>query len=87
MTIVLTGILILSSATLLFVVIRAKPSFEWLRRFAIHIVIAALGLYAINYSGLLSGWEIPLNPATIGTVMVLGLPGIVLIAGLRMALF
>ncbi|EFM09584.1 conserved hypothetical protein [Paenibacillus curdlanolyticus YK9] len=87
MTAILTGVLILSSIALLFVLIRTKLSFEWLRRFALHIVIASLGLYAINYSGLLSGWEIPLNPVTIGTVMVLGVPGIALIAGLRMTLF
>ncbi|WP_127533750.1 pro-sigmaK processing inhibitor BofA family protein [Paenibacillus kobensis] len=84
---VMIAVLVVSSLSLVLVLIRNRYSLEWIRRLALHLILAAIGLYAINYSGLLSGWEIPLNFATIGTVMVLGLPGIALIVGLRYTLF
>jgi inhibitor of the pro-sigma K processing machinery len=82
-----TALLVVSSLSLLVVLIRNRNSLEFLRRFALHLILAALALYAINYSGLISGWEIPLNMTTVGTVMVLGLPGVALIAGLKAVLF
>ncbi|MBM7567669.1 pro-sigmaK processing inhibitor BofA family protein [Paenibacillus sacheonensis] len=80
-------ILLASSLLLLTVVIRNRLSFRWIRRFALHLVAAALALYVLNYSGVISGFEVPLNPATIGTVVLLGLPGIALVLGLQVALF
>ncbi|MBD3921796.1 pro-sigmaK processing inhibitor BofA family protein [Paenibacillus sp. PR3] len=82
-----TALLVISSLSLLVVLFRNRGSLEFLRRFALHLILAALALYAVNYSGLLSGWEIPLNATTVGTVMVLGLPGVALIAGLKAVLF
>ncbi|NBD27027.1 pro-sigmaK processing inhibitor BofA family protein [Paenibacillus glycinis] len=79
--------LIASSLLLIMVVVRNRMSFRWLRRFALHLVAAALALYLLNYSGVISGFEVPLNPATIGTVVLLGLPGIALVLGLQMTLF
>lgn len=79
--------LIASSLLLIMVVVRNRMSFGWLRRFALHLVAAALVLYLLNYSGVISGFEVPLNPATIGTVVLLGLPGIALVLGLQMTLF
>jgi len=84
---IMLAVLIVSSLSLILVLVRNRYSLEWIRRLALHLILAALGLYAINYSGLISGWEIPLNLATIGTVMMLGLPGIALIVGLRYTLF
>jgi inhibitor of the pro-sigma K processing machinery len=81
------GILILSSVLLVAIVLRSKLSWSWLRRLALHLVAAAVALYLLNYSGLVSGFEVPLNPATIGTVVLLGLPGILLVLGLKMTLF
>ena len=52
-------------------------------RFAMHLVLASLALYALNFSGWVTGWYVPLNPATIGTVAALGLPGIVLVLGVQ----
>ncbi|GFN34003.1 pro-sigmaK processing inhibitor BofA family protein [Paenibacillus xylaniclasticus] len=87
MKIVMIAVLIVSSISLILVLIRNRYSLEWIRRLALHLILAAIGLYAINYSGLIDGWEVPLNFATIGTVMVLGIPGIALIVGLRYTLF
>ncbi|TYP69457.1 pro-sigmaK processing inhibitor BofA family protein [Paenibacillus methanolicus] len=77
------AILIGSTVLLLVVLLRQKLSWGWLKRFGLHLVTAALALYALNYSGLLQGFEIPLTPATISTVVLLGIPGIGLILGLQ----
>ncbi|MBO7748717.1 pro-sigmaK processing inhibitor BofA family protein [Paenibacillus sp. MWE-103] len=79
--------MVASAMLLLVVVVRNGMSFRWLRRFALHLVAAALVLYLLNYSGVVTGFEVPLNPATIGTVVLLGLPGIALVLGLQMTLF
>jgi inhibitor of the pro-sigma K processing machinery len=79
--------LLASSLLLIVVVLRNRLSFRWLRRFALHLVAAALALYVLNYSGVISGFEVPLNPTTIGTVVLLGLPGIALVLGLQTVLF
>lgn len=65
------------------VVLRKQAPKGWLTRFGIHLVLSAMALYALNFSGWITGWYVPLNPATIGTVAVLGLPGIGLVLGLQ----
>ncbi|WP_336790836.1 pro-sigmaK processing inhibitor BofA family protein [Paenibacillus sp. MMO-177] len=77
------AMLILSSVALVGVLVRQKLSWTLLRNFAIHIVLAAAVLYVLNFSGLIPNIYIPLNPVTIGTVVVLGVPGIALIAGVQ----
>ncbi|AZN39122.1 pro-sigmaK processing inhibitor BofA family protein [Paenibacillus albus] len=79
--------LIVSSLLLLGVMFRNKLPLQWVRRFSLHLIAAALVLYVLNFSGLVTGMEVPLNPATIGTVVLLGLPGIMLVLGLQMTLF
>ncbi|QYR21562.1 pro-sigmaK processing inhibitor BofA family protein [Paenibacillus sp. sptzw28] len=81
------AVLVVSSLLLAGVIFRNKLSLGWLRRFALHLIAAALALYLLNYSGLISGYEVPLNPTTIGTVILLGLPGILLVLGLQWVLF
>lgn len=76
-------IFIASSALLILVILRNKLSWGWLRSFTLHLVMAAGLLYVLNYSGLVPGMYIPLNPVTIGTVLTLGVPGVALIAGLQ----
>lgn len=84
---ILTIVLAVSSLSLIIVLLRSRYATELLRRVALHFILAALVLYTLNYSGLIGGWEIPMNLFTVGTVMLLGLPGIALITGLRFALF
>ncbi|MEK4998599.1 pro-sigmaK processing inhibitor BofA family protein [Paenibacillus sp. FSL H7-0918] len=81
------GVLILSVILLGLVVFRKKLGFGWLSLFGVHLVLAALGIYVVNFSGLLTQVYIPLNPATIGAVTILGLPGVVMLLGLRIILF
>ncbi|BBI31089.1 pro-sigmaK processing inhibitor BofA family protein [Cohnella abietis] len=79
-------LLIVSSSTLGLLLLKKNVPKGWLMRFSIHLVAAAMVLYALNFSGWVTGWYVPLNPFTIGTVAVLGLPGIGLVLGLQWTL-
>jgi inhibitor of the pro-sigma K processing machinery len=81
------GVLVLSIVLLGLIVFRKKLGFGWLSLFGVHLVLAALAIYIVNFSGLITQVHIPLNPATIGAVTVLGLPGVVMLIGLRIILF
>ncbi|MFD0674507.1 pro-sigmaK processing inhibitor BofA family protein [Cohnella sp. GCM10027633] len=76
-------LLIASAASLAVVLLRKQAPKGWLTRFGIHLVVSAMALYALNFSGWVTGWHVPLNPVTIGTVAVLGLPGIGLVLGVQ----
>ncbi|MED5017878.1 pro-sigmaK processing inhibitor BofA family protein [Paenibacillus chibensis] len=86
MRLAVMGIMILCLMLLLFIVVRKRIGFGWLTVFGTHLVLAALGLYLVNFSGLMTEVYIPLNPTTIGTVMVLGLPGVALLYSLKISL-
>lgn len=76
-------LLIVSASSLGLLVLKQKVPKGWLMRFGLHLVIAAMALYALNFSGWVTGWYVPLNPVTIGTVALLGVPGIALVLGLQ----
>ena len=80
-------VLFLSAALLIFIVFKKRLGWGWISLFGTHLVLAALALYIVNFSGLVSGVYVPLNPVTIGTVTLLGLPGVVLLWGLKISLF
>ncbi|MBM6998041.1 SigmaK-factor processing regulatory protein BofA [compost metagenome] len=86
MKLVLIGILVVSLALLLYILFSRKLGLVWLSRFGLHIVLAALGIYVINFSGLITEVYIPLNPVTLSTVVVLGLPGVALLVGLKLTM-
>jgi inhibitor of the pro-sigma K processing machinery len=79
-------LLIVSGISLGLVLLKRNVPKGWLFRFSLHLVMAALALYALNFSGWVTGWYVPLNPFTIGTVALLGLPGIGLVLGLQWTL-
>ncbi|CAM3988943.1 pro-sigmaK processing inhibitor BofA family protein [Cohnella lubricantis] len=76
-------VFIVSSCTLLYLMARRKLPRGFFSRFGTHLVLSALAIYALNFSGWITGWYVPLNPGTIGTVAVLGLPGVGLVLGLQ----
>lgn len=78
--------LIGSSVLLAAVLLRQKLPRGWLTRFGAHLVLSAMAIYALNFSGWMTGLYVPLNPVTIGAVTMLGLPGIGLVLGLQMTL-
>ncbi|CAH1226063.1 hypothetical protein PAECIP111892_05697 [Paenibacillus auburnensis] len=81
------GVLVGSAILLTLIVFRKKLGWAWLSLFGTHLILAALGIYIVNFSGLLTEIYIPLNPATIGAVTVLGLPGVIMLLGLKITLF
>ncbi|RCX14394.1 inhibitor of the pro-sigma K processing machinery [Fontibacillus phaseoli] len=86
MKMVLIGILVVSLLLLLYIAVSRRLGFAWLTRFGLHVVLAALGIYVVNFSGLMTEVYIPLNPVTISTVLVLGLPGVGLLLGLKLTM-
>ena len=84
---ILWGVLSISLLLILFIVFRKKIGLGWLTSFGLHLVLASLGIYVVNYSGISGDLYIPINPATIGTVTFLGLPGVGLLLGLKFSLF
>lgn len=81
------GVLIVSAVLLFVIVFRKKLGWAWLTIFGTHLILAALGIYIVNFSGVITEVHIPLNPATIGAVTVLGLPGVLMLMGLKITLF
>ncbi|GGA52841.1 pro-sigmaK processing inhibitor BofA family protein [Paenibacillus physcomitrellae] len=84
MKLIAAGILVLSVVIILYIWISRKLGFAWLTRLGLHFALAAVGIYAVNIAGILPEVHIPLNPATIGTVLILGLPGVGLLIGLKL---
>jgi len=78
-----TATLAVSAGALLILLIRRRAARDGLLRFATHMIAAAAAIYLLNYSGLIGGWHIPLNPLTIGLVALFGIPGIALVYGLQ----
>ncbi|WP_434748543.1 pro-sigmaK processing inhibitor BofA family protein [Paenibacillus amylolyticus] len=86
-SIILGSILVASLLALVIVLFRKRIGLSIFTSIGIHLVLVAAGIYIVNYSGWVTGMYIPLNPATIGTVTVLGLPGVGLLLGLKFSLF
>ena len=77
--------LAVSSAALLYILVRRRMTRAWLTRFFLHMAAAAV-IYGLNEFGWISGVHIPLNPVTAAVIVTLGVPGIALIAGLQAVL-
>lgn len=86
-SLILGSVLVVSLVALLVILFKKRIGLAWFTSFGIHLVLAAVGIYVVNYSGWITGAYIPLNPATIGTVSILGLPGVGLLLGLKISLF
>ena len=84
---ILGSVLVVSLLALLVILFKKRFGLSLLTSFGIHLVLAAVGIYIVNYSGWVTGAYIPLNPATIGTVSILGLPGVGLLLSLKISLF
>jgi len=83
MNLVWLSLLVVSSLLLVGILVKRRLSWSWLKRFGLHLTMAAIALYVLNFSGFISGFYIPLNPATIAVVVALGVPGIAMMAGLQ----
>jgi inhibitor of the pro-sigma K processing machinery len=77
-------LLALSAILLAIVLLRAKGAVHALGYIALNIVIAAFLLYFINLLEGYSHFRIPINPTTVLTVGILGIPGLMLLVAVRL---
>ncbi|MDD9270545.1 pro-sigmaK processing inhibitor BofA family protein [Paenibacillus sp. GCM10023248] len=80
------GVLILSSLMLLIVVLRNRSGGRLLSALCLNVVVAAFLLYGLNLLSDYTHVELPINTATLGTVTFLGVPGVLLLVGLKLVL-
>lgn len=80
----LWGILIVSGLLLVITLFRHKHTFQWIGYLCLHIAFAAFLLYVVNLLGPYTRLEVPLNLATVGTVSVLGVPGLMMLIALKL---
>lgn len=86
MKIWLAIVLVVSSAMLLYTIFKFRLTWRWLRVFSLQVIFAAAAIYAINYSGLLPGLYVPLNPTTMAMAILLGVPGVALMICIKLTL-
>lgn len=80
------GMLALSAGALLFLLVRQPGARKVFSSIGVHVVIAAFLLYGIQLLSVYTGLELPINIYTVGTVSVLGVPGLMLLAALKVVL-
>ncbi|SDN99423.1 inhibitor of the pro-sigma K processing machinery [Paenibacillus sp. yr247] len=80
------GLLVLSSLMLLFIFFRNSSGGRVLSALGLNIVVAAFLLYTLNLLSTYTQFDLPINTATLGTVTVLGVPGVLLLIGLKLTL-
>ena len=70
-----------SSLALIVVLLRNQLSRLSLKKVIVHWIFAATILFLMNYLEITQAYALPINPLTIGTTAVLGLPGLALLMG------
>jgi inhibitor of the pro-sigma K processing machinery len=65
------------------ILLRSKGAFHALGYIALNIVLSVFVLYFIGYFESYTGFRIPINPATVLTVGILGVPGLMLLVAVR----
>ncbi|WP_248929124.1 pro-sigmaK processing inhibitor BofA family protein [Paenibacillus hamazuiensis] len=83
---VLWGVLIVSGLLLVFTLFRSKYSFYWLGHVCLQIAFAAFLIYFLNLFSSYTQLTIPLNAVTVGTVGLLGIPGLCMLAAVKLVL-
>lgn len=73
-----------SLTALCFIVFKIR--LRWFKVTFINIALAAVVLFALSQVEMFGSYALPINILTIGTVGLLGLPGIAMLFGLKMIL-
>jgi inhibitor of the pro-sigma K processing machinery len=81
------SLLLSSSGLLVYTMLRHKYSLQWMGIMGLNLVAAAIVLFLINWLGATSEFHIAINEGTIITIAILGIPGVVLLIGLKLLLF
>jgi len=87
MKLAMWGILVLSSIGLLYqmIVNRGKVG-RILSRFGVQLLLGAFFLYAVNLTESFTHVSLPINATTLATVGLLGLPGLLLLGAVKLAI-
>lgn len=80
------GVLLVSALLLLIIVFRSRIAGRWLTYIGLNVVVAAFLLYFINLMSSYTHFTLPINFSTLGTVGVLGVPGLLLLVALKTVL-
>lgn len=80
------GLLIVSAAALLLVLLRQRVAWRGISNFLLHGTAAFVLLYIVNTTGLAADVYVPVNPVTLSTVGLLGAPGLAAIIFLKMVM-
>jgi inhibitor of the pro-sigma K processing machinery len=83
---VVWGILTISSLVLIYQLLRNRQATRWFSVLALNMVIAVFFLYVLNLLEGYTHFSLPINLVTLATVGFLGIPGIVLLVGLKLVL-
>jgi inhibitor of the pro-sigma K processing machinery len=82
-----TGVWILLIGSLLVVIYilrKNRMSIHWLTRIGLNVVAAALLLYVADWVGASYDFHIPINGGTVAVVGILGLPGMAVLAAVKL---
>ncbi|NOU91983.1 hypothetical protein GC093_01865 [Paenibacillus sp. LMG 31456] len=80
----LWGIFSISGILLVFTLFRHRYAFNWIGSLCLNVAIAAFLLYIVNLLGPYTTVEVPLNATTVGTVSVLGVPGLLMLVAMKL---
>jgi inhibitor of the pro-sigma K processing machinery len=80
------ALLAVSALLLLVVMVRSRVAVRWLTYLGLNVVVAAFLLYFLNLLSSYTHFSLPINATTLGTVAVLGIPGLLLLAALKLVL-
>lgn len=75
---------IISTVLLLIVWIRTRPRIRWFGYAVVHMIAASVVLFLLNGIGWFADIEVPINLVTVLTVAALGIPGLCLLAAVKL---
>jgi inhibitor of the pro-sigma K processing machinery len=83
---VMWGLFIFSSMMLIYLWFRKGQAARWLSILGMNLLIAVILLFIVNWIGTYTHFTIPYNYLTVSVVTLLGVPGLILLTGLKIAL-
>lgn len=87
MKVAIWGVFVLSIGGLLVLLFKHKRIGRGLALLGAKAVIASFLLYGVNLLSAYTLFTLPINAATVGVVALLGLPGMAMLAALKITLF
>lgn len=76
-----------SVALLVFVLLRSRLGWDWVPALMLNVVVAGVLLYLAGLAEPYTNLHLPINVATVATVVALGVPGLIMLFALKMLLF